>query len=200
MNGEQNGSARCDILTIGHSNHPLTRFTDLLRKAGVTAVVDVRTVPSSGRYPWFKKDTLSRWLKTHNIAYRTAGHALGGRPSDPKFYCDGVADYEAMAKAPTFRIGLEKVVGEAKSARVCLMCAEREPLDCHRCLLVSRALAEHGLKVGHILADGTVEPHRQTEERLLTLTAEPGLFSVNMAEWMAAAYRSRARAVAHKAE
>ncbi len=60
-------------------------------------------------------------------------------------YCDGVADYEAMAKRPEFCAGLDRLLQLAARQRVCLMCAEREPLDCHRCLLVARALAERGL-------------------------------------------------------
>ena len=52
------------------------------------------------------------------------------------------------------------------------MCAEREPLDCHRCLLVTRALAERGLRIGHILHDGAVESHTATERRLLELSGK----------------------------
>ena len=201
MNQEQSGAANgCDLFTIGHSNHPIGRFVELLESAGITAVVDVRTVPSSGRYPWFKREALAGRLRRSEIAYRTAGHALGGRPRDAALFCDGVADYEAMARTPEFRAGLDRVIEEAKGARVCLMCSEREPLDCHRCLLVGRALAERGLRVGHILADGSIEPHRATEERLLELTSEPDLFSTDMTAWLAAAYRRRSRGVAFRRE
>jgi uncharacterized protein (DUF488 family) len=79
--------------------------------------------------------------------------------------------------------------------RVCLLCAEREPLDCHRCLLVGRALAERGLALGHIRADGTIEPHAATEQRLLALAGEADLFR-DPAERLARAYRRRAQAVA----
>ena len=83
-------------------------------------------------------------------------------------YRDGIADYEAMARRRNFAPGLDRPVGRCGTdVAVCLMCAEREPLDCHRCLLVARALAERGLGVGHILHDGTIEPHAATERRLL---------------------------------
>ncbi len=78
--------------------------------------------------------------------------------------------------------------------RVCLLCAERDPLDCHRCLLIGRALAERGLAVGHILADGTIEPHSASDERLLVM-AGGDLFR-DRAERLAHAYRRRAQAVA----
>jgi uncharacterized protein (DUF488 family) len=190
--------AAFDVLTIGHSNHAIGRFLALLHGAGVTAVADVRSVPFSRRYPWFSAKRLPATLKDAGLAFVPLGDALGGRPSDPAFFCDGIADYEAMAATPAFRAGLDRVAEGAKHFRVCLMCAEREPLDCHRCLLVSRALAERGLAIGHILADGAIEPHTATEARLLELTGEPSDLFVPGGERLAAAYRRRARAVAYR--
>jgi uncharacterized protein (DUF488 family) len=79
------------------------------------------------------------------------------------------------------------------------MCSEREPLECHRCLLVTRALAARGLNVGHILHDGTIEPHAATEQRLLALErADEDLFVTGQNERLAAAYFRRGRAVAYR--
>jgi penicillin-insensitive murein endopeptidase len=143
---------------------------------------------------------LSERLARESIAYVALGDALGGRPRDPALYCDGVADYEAMAAQPEFRAGLDRVVDGTQRFRLCLMCAEREPLDCHRCLLVGRALAERGLAIGHILHDGSIEPHAQTEERMIKLTnPDADLFATGQAARLAAAYRRRARAVAYRA-
>ena len=105
-----------------------------------------------------------------------------------------------MARQPDFQTGSTGCGAAAARARVCLMCAEREPLDCHRCLLVARSLAERGLAIGHILHDGTVEPHAATEQRLLALAgASDDLFVTGLDERLAAAYRRRARAVAYRA-
>ncbi len=124
------------------------------------------------------------------------GDTLGGRPRDESLYRDGVADYEAMAVQPEFRASLDRLQEIMVRSRVCLMCAEREPLDCHRCLLVARRLAERGLAIGHILHDGTVEPHAATEQRLLACEGDAGdLFPAGQDERLAAAYRRRARAV-----
>ena len=189
-------SAACELLTIGHSNLAADRFVALLKDAGVTAIVDVRSVPFSRWCPWFSGKALAQRLACEAIAYFALGDALGGRPRDPRLYRDGVADYEAMTARAEFAAGLERVVDEMARHRVCLLCAEREPLDCHRCLMVGRALAERGLALGHIRADGTIEPHAATEQRLLALTGgETDLFR-EPAERLAHAYRRRAQAVA----
>ena len=189
-----------DLFSIGHSNIPAERFLALLRDAGADAIADVRSTPFSRRFPWFSGKNLAATLAQHGMIYLAHGDALGGRPRDASLYRDGVADYEAMARSPEFQIGLDRLLADAARARVCLMCAEREPLDCHRCLLVARALAERGLTIGHILHDGTVEPHAATEQRLLALTgASDDLFVTGQDEQLASAYRHRARAAAYRA-
>jgi uncharacterized protein (DUF488 family) len=186
----------CDLLTIGHSNLSADRFMALLTGAGVTAVGDVRSIPFSRWCPWFSAKALAQRLAGEGIAYIALGEQLGGRPREPKLYRNGVADYEAMAARAEFVAGLERVVDEIARHRVCLMCAEREPLDCHRCLLVGRALAERGLTLGHIRADGTIESHAATEERLLALAGHDADLFRDRAGRLAHAYRRRAQAVA----
>jgi uncharacterized protein (DUF488 family) len=185
-----------DLLTIGHSNLPADGFVGLVQGAGVTAIADVRSVPFSRRFPWFSGPKLAARLQDADIAYLPFGEALGGRPRDPALYCDGVADYEKMAATTPFRAGLDRV-GEAMGRfRLCVMCAEREPLECHRCLLVARALAERGLALGHILIDGTIEPHAVTEDRLLGRMGESDDLFGGRATRLAAAYRGRVHKVA----
>jgi uncharacterized protein (DUF488 family) len=156
-----------DLFSIGHSNIPAERFIAMLRTAGVNAIADVRSTPASRCFPWFSSKNLARSLQDGGMLYMPFGDSLGGRPRDLALYREGVADYERMAQQPEFCAGLDRLLAMAAQHRVCLMCAEREPLDCHRCLLVSRALAERGCAVGHILHDGTIEAHAATEQRLL---------------------------------
>jgi uncharacterized protein (DUF488 family) len=190
---------RYDVFTIGHSNIPADRFIALLRDAEVNAVADVRSVPRSRWFPWFAAKALAESLASAGITYAMMGDALGGRPRDTSLFRDGVVDYDAMAVQSEFVASLNQLIGEAARSRVCLMCAERDPLDCHRCLLIARRLAERGLAVGHILHDGTIEPHAATEERLLALDADAaGLFAAGESERLAAAYRHRAHAVGFK--
>jgi Domain of unknown function DUF488 len=190
-----------DLLSIGHSNIPADRFIDLLRGAGVGAVADIRSIPASRRFPWFSGKNLAARLDREGMVYVAFGDALGGRPRDAALYCDGIADYEAMAARPEFQDGIERLLDFAKLRRVCIMCAEREPLDCHRCLLVARALAGRGVAIGHVLHDGSIEPHDATEQRLLALHGgEADLLAPGQHERLAAAYRRRGRAVAYRAK
>jgi hypothetical protein len=53
-----------------------------------------------------------------------------------------------------------------KEYRLVLMCAEKEPLACHRAILVSRHLAALAIGVQHIHADGSVEDHADALRRL----------------------------------
>jgi uncharacterized protein (DUF488 family) len=188
-----------DLLTIGHSNIPAKRFIALLRGAGVDAVADVRSIPASRFCPWFSAKNLAPLLAGATMDYLSFGDDLGGRPRDPSLYCDGIADYEVMAQRPTFRAGLDRLLAQAGQRRLCLMCSERDPLDCHRCLLVARALAARGVSVGHILHNGGIESHSAIERQLLEAAGENGdLFTTGQDARLAAAYRRRARAIAYR--
>jgi uncharacterized protein (DUF488 family) len=186
-----------EVLTIGHSNHPFEHFLALLRSAGVTAIADVRTAPYSRQQPHFNRDEVRDELRLNGISYVFLGKELGGRPAGRQFYCDGVADYETMAEASAFSEGLDRVIDGARTYRIALMCSEHNPLDCHRCLLVGRALAGRGVRVGHILSDGSTIVHAEIEDKLLEISGRDNrdLFA-ERTERLAAAYRDRARKVA----
>ena len=161
------------VLTVGHSNHPLETFVSLLRQHGVTTLADVRSAPFSRFNPQFNRKSLDAALQAHSIAYLFMGHALGGRPEDRSCYENGRVRYDRLARTPLYREGIDQVVETAGVERLALMCAEREPLDCHRTLLVGRSLAERGATVSHILADGTLEAHDDTMDRLLDSAGLP---------------------------
>jgi uncharacterized protein (DUF488 family) len=186
-----------EVLTIGHSAHSWEHFVALLRSARVTAVADVRSSPYSRRNPHFNRDALSEQLRSDGFSYVFLGKELGGRPSEPRFYCKGVADYEKMAQTTEFSKGLDRIVEGTKKYRVALMCSERDPLDCHRCLLVGRALAQRGVRVSHILDLGKVVSHAEIEDGLLKFSGRStdDLFAPR-AERLATAYRERAQKVA----
>ena len=161
------------IFTIGHSTHSKEAFLKLLQTHSVTAVADVRSAPCSRSNPQFNKRALEQSLKSHGIKYVFLGRELGARSDDPSCYENGRVQYARLALTVLFNAGLQRVIQGACEYRVALMCAEKEPLNCHRTLLVARLLAERGLEVDHILADGSLERHETTLERLIDVVGLP---------------------------
>lgn len=157
------------IHTIGHSNHSSERFLDLLRPQGITAVADVRSTPYSRFNPQFRRERLQASLAEAGIEYVFLGQELGARSPDPACYDEaGRVSYDRLSRTSEFRAGIERLRAGASRHRIAIMCAEREPLDCHRTILVARALVREGVPVTHILADGSVESHEHAMERLAT--------------------------------
>lgn len=164
---------RNQILTIGHSTHSAEAFLALLRQHDVEAVADVRSSPFSRFNPQFNRLPLEQFLKANSIRYVFLGKELGARSDNRSCYDHGRVQYSRLAQTALFQGGLDRVLQGAARYRVALMCAEKEPLECHRTLLVTKALAARGQKVLHIHADGRLETHEAAMERLLTLTGVP---------------------------
>lgn len=186
-----------EVLTIGHSTQSFADFLQLLREAQVTALCDVRSQPYSRHVPQFNRETLKENLGSEKIVYVFLGDELGGRPKTPELYSDGVADYEKMARNESFAQGLDRVIEGARAYRIALMCAERDPLDCHRCLLVGRALKERGVTVRHIIGPGETIGQDDIEELLLAMAdqSHTDLFTPRQ-DQVAEAYRHKARRAA----
>jgi uncharacterized protein (DUF488 family) len=164
------------LFTIGHSTHELPRFLDLLRAHGIQEVADVRSQPYSRHTPWFSRDTLERALKLEGIRYVFLGRELGARRDERDCYIAGKVSYDRIAQAAAFRAGLARLQQDTATTRVALMCAEKDPLDCHRTILVARHAAAFA-QVFHIRADGTLEAHTALEHRMRRLY---GLFDSDL--------------------
>jgi uncharacterized protein (DUF488 family) len=167
------------ILTIGHSNHSIEKFLELISNSGIDMVVDVRSAPFSRMFPHYNQENLKKSLAKNSIGYLFLGDYIGGRSNDPEDYVDGQVVYRLLAKKESFKTGLGRLKDGSSKYRIAIMCSEKEPLDCHRTLLVSEALAVMGINVEHIHADGYIESHRDALARLLTLhnLSSPDLFS-----------------------
>ncbi len=164
---------RCSkrLYTIGHSNHGFPNLLHLLRAAGVSVVADVRSQPYSVRYPAYNRPELERALSEEGLGYVFLGDTLGGRPRQPSLYDpDGRISYERVRAMPFFRRGLAQLEEILHDHSVALLCAEEDPLDCHRSLLLGPALAERGLAAAHLRGDGRIESNAELEERLLEVT------------------------------
>lgn len=161
------------LFTIGHSNHELDRFVELLRQHNVTAIADVRSSPYSRFNPQFNRDVLEISLQRRGIHYVFVGDELGARRSETECYVDRRARYDLIAKTPVFAEGLARIQGGLADRQVALMCAEKDPLTCHRTILICRHLRGFAIEIAHILEDGSLESMDQAEDRLLTLMRLP---------------------------
>jgi uncharacterized protein (DUF488 family) len=187
------------IYTIGHSNHSIERFIELLKAHGVQALADVRSHPYSRFCPQFNERRLRTSLEAVGIQYLFMGRELGARATDDAVYVDGKVDYGRLARTQSFQDGLAQVAREAGIRRTVLLCAERDPLTCHREILVGRALALRGICLQHIREDGRLERHEEAVSRLLDEVEmhENELFR-DRAESIAEAYRRRAEEIAYR--
>jgi hypothetical protein len=157
------------IFTVGHSNHSIEKFLNLLKQHNVTAIADVRSSPFSRRFPHFNQASLKNSLSSEDISYVFLGEQLGARPRNPECYVEGKARYELIAATEAFATGLARILKGAEHHQVALMCAEQDPITCHRAILVCKHLRDTGLDIGHILKAGDLESHEHLEQRLLKL-------------------------------
>lgn len=187
-----------DLYTVGHSTQGFEPFLALLQKHGIQAVADVRSSPYSKMFPWFSKDEVKRRLSEHKIHYVFLGEELGARRDEPCCYVGARADYDLISKTPLFKKGLERIERGLNKMRISLMCAEKDPIDCHRTILVARH-AQAFTPVTHILIDGTLESHAELEGRLVSRMgrSDSDLF-FSEEELLALAYKQRGEEIAYK--
>ena len=189
------------LYTIGHSNHDIGTFLDLLKQHGVSAICDVRSHPYSRFATHFSQRELKAPLAEAGIAYVFLGKELGARSGNPECYLSGKVQYDRLAKEPTFSEGLARVRQGMDRYTISLMCAEKDPVECHRALLVARKLFESGMAVSHILSDGSLEPHAVMESRLLKLCKLPeGDMLKAREEYLRDAYLIQGNRVAYQDE
>lgn len=168
-----------ELFTIGHSNHPLDHFVELLLTHRLSMIADVRSSPYSKYSPHFSKDVLESALRRADINYVFLGRELGAQRSESDCYVDGRARYDRVAHLLTFRRGLEMVLKGVEEYRTAIMCSESDPIACHRTILVCRELKKicPDLKITHILGDGSEERQETSEKRLIDLhKLQPELF------------------------
>lgn len=189
-----------ELFTIGHSTHPIGQFLSLLQRHEITMLVDVRSHPYSRRMPHFNRDRLTRSLAEVGMDYLFLGPELGARREESECYLGNRADYDRIAATPAFQEGLRRVRFGAGNGRVALMCAEKEPLDCHRTILVCRHLRGE-LSIEHIHADGSLERHEELERRLVKRVGlRPTLFEPcqDREELIVRAYVERGQQIAYQ--
>ncbi len=164
-----------ELFTIGHSSHEIGTFLDLLERHGITLLADVRSSPYSRFNPQFNQETLTAALQSRGIEYAFLGRELGARREERECYVGQQVRYDRVARLPVFQQGLDFLRQAAAQGRVALVCAEKDPLTCHRTILVCRNLRKDDIAISHILEDGTVETNAEAENRLLSLLNMPSV-------------------------
>lgn len=165
-------AASC-LFTIGHSDHEIPVFLSLLLRHGVSAIADVRSQPYSRFHSQFNRETLAELLGRAGIRYLFLGRELGARRAESESYRGKQARYDLICKLPAFGEGLSRLRREAAVQRICLLCAEKDPITCHRTILVCRQLRADPIDIRHILEDGSLETTQQAESRLLETVGLP---------------------------
>ena len=191
------------VFTIGHSIHTPKFFLQLLQQHGINVLCDVRSSPYSKQNPQFNREVLKEFLRPHEIKYVFLGKELGARSEDPVCYHEGKISYTRLAQTELFQQGLDRIQKGLQENRVAMMCAEKEPLACHRTILVTRHLVARGVAVRHILADGTLEDHSDTLLRLarmLRLRENEGHLFCSHEDQLAEAYTLQEARIAYEPE
>lgn len=155
------------LYSIGHSTHSIDEFLRLLAEHGIQAIAYVQSAPYSRYSPQFARAALEQTLKEHGIVDVFWGRELGTRRSEPERYHNGKVDYGRVEQSSAFHQGLNRPVQGAAKMNVAMLCAEKDPMTCHRTILVARCIKDLIDDVRHILADGRIETRAEAEQRLL---------------------------------
>jgi len=192
------------VFTVGHSAMEASVLVKLLHHFEISLLIDVRSNPRSLRFPQFDREELASTLKLSDIQYLFLGEELGGRPEDLKAYrSDGLVDYRARRNSACFRMGIDRVSQELERRDLALMCAEEDPLSCHRFLMICPELVSLGMEPKHIRKSGIVETQQAAEDRLLrtqklAAVAGSSLFADDRQSALESAYFEQSRRCAFR--
>ncbi|MGJ3242637.1 MAG: DUF488 family protein [Opitutales bacterium] len=185
--------------TVGHSVHPIDHFIKILKMNRIDAIADVRSSPYSKFTPQFNRESLKKSLKDHGVRYVFLGDELGARRDEPDCYDANKVVYRKVADLPSFKAGILRLREGAEKMRVATMCAEKDPLTCHRTVLVTHFSREFFSDTLHILEDGSIESRAEADLRLLReYKLEKEDFFSPYEERLALAYSKRAEKIAYE--
>ncbi|MCX8027702.1 MAG: DUF488 domain-containing protein [Thermodesulfovibrionales bacterium] len=153
------------IYTIGHSNIDIDKFISLLKGAGIEVLVDVRSVPYSKYANQFNKERLMNAVRTSGIKYIYMGDVIGGMPKNKSYYVNDRIDYHLLKQSKHFQDGINRLLSDIQKYRLAIMCAEEDPMRCHRRHLISKTLHEKGVEILHIRGDGRIERDEFTQTK-----------------------------------
>lgn len=157
------------IYTIGYAAFPEIRdMMSTFKFFDINVLIDVRSIPFSKNFPTYNKPNLIEVCDENQLYYRHYAKPFGARQTDVEFLSDGQVDFDRFAKSDQFQEGIQKMANTVNAGYVpCLLCAEKDPIICHRSILIGRRLMEAGLIVRHIKAGGETETQEELQERLV---------------------------------
>lgn len=159
-----------EIFTIGYTAFQFDDFISVLKKYNVNSVIDVRSSPYSKFHSEYNTDELSVELKKRGFAYRNYKNEFGARQLEKKYYPQGYMDFSLFVRSDAFRSGMEKIMNASEMGyRFVLMCAEKDPVTCHRVIMVAREFYKEGYTVKNILANGEFCTQEDIECRLVDM-------------------------------
>ncbi|MBQ8178149.1 MAG: DUF488 domain-containing protein [Clostridia bacterium] len=196
------------VYTIGYTCLPIDSFVKELQRYGITCLVDVRSIPKSTYFKDFDKETLNLRLNQEGILYRNYAFEFGARQDNHSLYPNGYLDFEIFSKTENFMQGISKLNAGIELKQVfALMCAEKDPYNCHRCIMVSRFLQDYDFEVYHIVGEDQLVSQKEIEARLVDEyfpnRNQVSLFSENNLseeECLVCAYRKRNEEIGFKIE
>lgn len=154
------------IFSVGHSRHEWPAFLALLQSHAISDLVDVRSFPSSRRWPHFNRKTLRTGLEASGIRYHhlkgLGGYRRSGLENSPNrgWKSPGFRNYADHMLSDAFAEELERLLAIASRGRTAVMCAEATPYRCHRQLICDALVGLRQVAVYHILQDGRLQAHR----------------------------------------
>jgi uncharacterized protein (DUF488 family) len=152
------------LLTFGHGTASPEQMLSLLRGAGVSLLIDIRTAPGSRRHPHVARAELQRWLPEAGIGYRWDKRLGGLRSPEPDspdiaFQVDSQRGYAGHMRTPAFAAAVDQVLALARVQGTAVMCAESLWWRCHRRMVADFVTAARGVPVRHLMHDGRLEEH-----------------------------------------
>lgn len=155
------------IFTVGHSNYEADKFIKILHSHSIEMLIDIRSAPYSKYCSQFDKDVIELILINNGIKYIFLGSELGARPKDENCYISGRVSFVRLKDSEHFKRGILSVIEQSSKYRIAIMCSEKEPINCHRAILISRVLEQQGHTIKHILDENELLDHKELEAQLL---------------------------------
>ena len=155
------------LYTIGYSSYDISHFISILKKQQIKALVDVRSIPYSKFAPDYNTDNIKKILENNSIYYLNFGDGLGARTKIEECYQNNIAQYSLISKTPMFKEYTKRIISGLEKFNIVLLCAESDPLKCHRDIMICRYLKKYINNISHILQNEIIEDNTQPEIRLL---------------------------------